>query len=144
MMGDHDQFERQLERLADAHVNEIINAPDKQILAEAEEEYGDVSKAAQHVNDLINRARAAVGKKKLAAARASLEQDRFARQCKAVNYPLERKQKIIQEFAAASSEQRTALTLAARKGGDLSESDLDVVLEALFELGAIDENGNWK
>ena len=144
MMGDYDQFEKQLERLAAAHVNDILNASEEQILAEAQEEFGDTERAARHVNDLINKARAAVGKDKLAAARASLEQSKLVRQCNAVNLPWERKQEIIQEFAAASSEQRTALTLAARKGGDLSESDLDVLLEALVDLGAIDENGNWK
>ncbi len=144
MMGDRDQPERQLERLADAQVNDILNASDEQILAEAQEEYGDVNKAGRYVSDLVNKAVAAVGKRKLAAARASVEQDRFAKQCNAVSLPVERKQEIIQEFSAASGEQREALTLAARKGGDLSESDLDAVLEALFELGAIDENGNRK
>lgn len=141
-MGDRDQFERQLGRLADAFVNDILKASDEDILAEAQEEYGDSARAAQHVNELINKAKSVVGKDKLAAARASFEQDRLTRQCNAVDLPLERKRKIIQEFAAADTEQHTSLTLAARMGGNLSESDLDALLEALFELGAIDRNGD--
>ncbi len=95
------------------------------------------------MTDLISKAKAIVGKEKLAAARASLKQDKFVKQCNALDFPLQRKQKIIQGFAEGNSEQREALTLAARKGGDLSENDLDAVLKALFELGAIDENGGW-
>ena len=51
---DIDLSEKQLERLADAHVHEILNESNEQILAEAEEEYGAVIKPARHVNDLID------------------------------------------------------------------------------------------
>ncbi len=51
-----DSYEEQLGRLVDVHVNEILNATDEQILAEAAEDFGDVATAIEHVVTLIRRA----------------------------------------------------------------------------------------
>ena len=138
MKGDFDKYEQQLSGLADAIVTDILSASDEGILAEAMEATGDADRAAKHVDDLISAVKTRIGKSRLAAARAAMERESSQR-LRTFALSLEQKKRVLQEFA--SSDENLRLTLAARKGTEMSENDLDAILQALYELGAIDENG---
>jgi hypothetical protein len=58
--------------------------------------------------------------------------------------PLSQKKAILRHLAAKSTGLPRQITLPARNEDEMSESDLDVILESLQDLGVIDEQGNPK
>ena len=79
----------------------------------------------------------------MAAARAAV--NRAARQLPAIiALPLSRKKEILRQLVAKSPALPQQITVAARNEDEMSESDLDIILENLKDLGVIDEQGNPK
>lgn len=142
MKGESPNYEEQLSHVIDALVNDILSTSDEDVLAEAAEEYGDAQKAAKHVDELISRARAVIGRRKLAAARSEMKTAKQSPRLPALRLSLDRKKHILQSFAQRDENLRKSLTMAARNEKQLTEADYDAVLEALYTLGAIDEDGN--
>lgn len=56
--------------------------------------------------------------------------------------PLQQKQAIFDRLIEGDPQLQEKLTRAARKEDQFSERDLDSMLEALRELGVIDDEGN--
>ena len=141
MTGNRKSARIQLDRLDEALVDDILNASDEEILAEAGEDYGNAEAAVAHMRGLIGNVLAETGKAKMAAARAALR-GRARAPSNIVCLSVQQKQAIFNRLIEDDPQLREKLTRAARKEDQLSERDLDSMLEALRELGVIDDEGN--
>lgn len=138
MKGDGDKFEQQIENLEEALVNDILAASDQEILAENLANHTDANAVGKHAEALIEAARMMAGKARMAKARTDATADQRKPLC-VLSLSFEEKRRLLQEFATSNEGLRN--TLAARKSKDLPENDVDAALEALYELGVIDEHG---
>jgi len=132
----------QIDRLADAHAEDIITMSDEEFLAELKEDGQDLKRLTAQGRAAISKADAAHDKGKLFALRESYkkmlaEQAVAARRPKVLELSLSEKRRIL-EFNASR------LTLAARHGDNASENDVDGLLEDMIELGVINEEGRTK
>jgi len=123
-----------LTRLTDALVEDILNASDEDILKEAVEDYGDPNGEAAKVRALYEKTQVMMSKKRLLMAKSAVDQEKCLRRNIPHINPNEARGKleaILRENPEASRE----FTLAARKGQELSDSDVVGMLEDLQELG---------
>lgn len=137
-MTGHDKKEREaLNRLADALVDDILNTSDEDILAEFRETHGDPDRNAVEMRELFEKSILAANKKRLTAAKAGVAASRRASPV-ATPGPI--------DIQAARARLRTIvstqwpdqkITLAARKENELSDNDIQGLLEDLRELGAL-------
>jgi hypothetical protein len=135
-------YDKELKRVEEAFVQDILARSDSEIIAEMAED-GNASTALARVRDLLRRALDASGKGKMAAARAAMKQP-ASKPAALIALSLFQKKEILRRLEAGSSALPRRITLAARNQDQLSESDLDVILENLRDLGVIDEQGNPK
>jgi predicted O-linked N-acetylglucosamine transferase (SPINDLY family) len=135
-------YDKELKRVDQAFVEDILARSDSEIIAEVAED-ANPSIVLAHVRDLVRRALDASSKAKMAAARAAMKQT--PRKPPAIiALPLSQKKEILRRLVAKSSALPRQITLAARNEDEMSESDLDGILENLRDLGVIDEQGNPK
>jgi hypothetical protein len=145
-----EQARRQLRRLAESMADDIFGMTDEEFLAELEATGENFDALARRGEEAIARGIAESGRRKLAAARdgyraaAARDRGRSAGSSHVIKLPLGDKRRILERFAANDSELRAKLTLAARQGvdGEISENDLNTLLEDLRDVGAIDDEGN--
>ena len=130
-----------LERLCNTLADDIDAMSDEEFLAELEAAGEDIDAMANRVDVLIADARARVGRRKLAAARAGYLAYQARRQHNVRLWPVERKRVLIQQFTQDDDVLRQKLTLAARKGQEMA-ADIDSFIEDLIDLGVIDDEGN--
>lgn len=136
---------RQLGRIADKLADDLGKLSDAELLAETREIGLDPKALAVQAKAAIEQAMLEHGKKRLAAARAAATAATATRKISNVaSLSLEKKRTILNQFAANDVGLREKLTLAARKGDAQSERDIDSFLQALFELGVIDDQGRMK
>jgi hypothetical protein len=136
MTGNPKDAHEALRRLADALTDDILNAPDKEVLEDAAELYGDPDKLAADMLRLFEQTASEQGKARLAAARAAIAADQ-RRPARAVRLDPAEARRRLQQLIAADPETARKLTLAARKGEGLSDDDVYSMLEDFEELGAI-------
>jgi len=124
-----------LARLADAFVEDVLNASDEDILAEVREDHPDPAAAAAQARGLFEKAAAAAGKGRLAAAQAALAQQRGPANVAQLD-PADARRRL-QRILTRDPEMAHRLTLAARKdqGQGLSDNDVQGLLEDMAELG---------
>lgn len=132
----------QLERLADALAEDVLNASDEDILAEADEDHGDAAAQANALRALAGRTMLESAKAKMQAAKEAVRAAKSGGSSNVIDLPLARKQALFDELIAGDPQLREKLTRAARKQDELTERDVDSVLEALRDLGLIDDEGN--
>jgi hypothetical protein len=135
-------YDRELKRVEEAFVQDILTRSDGEIIAEMAED-ANASQALARVRGLIRRILEAGSKAKMAAARAGINQTP-SKPTALITLPLFQKKEILLRLRAGLSVAPRHITLAARNEDQLSESDLDVFLENLWNLGVIDEQGNPK
>jgi len=123
-----------LRRLADALAEDVLNAPDSEILEDAAEIYGDPEKLAADMLKLFEQTASEQGKERLAAARTAVAADR-RRPAAVVLLPPADARRRLQQLIAADPETARKLTAAARKGERLSDDDVQSMLEDFEELG---------
>ena len=126
-----------LNRLADAFVDDILQASDEEILAEFTESHGDPAKNAADMRALFERTVLATNKRRLKAAQAGVAASRSlpsVTPVPAINIA-EARQRLRRILASGTVDVK--LTLAARKEDELSDSDVLGMLEDLQELGAM-------
>ena len=123
-----------LRRLADALAEDVLSAPDSEILEEAAEIYGDPEKLAADMLKLFEQTASEQGKERLAAAREAVAADR-RRPAAVVRLPPAEARRRLQQLIAADPETARKLTAAARKGERLSDDDVQSMLEDFEELG---------
>jgi hypothetical protein len=142
MTNSRRDYDKELKRVEESFVQDILARSDSEILAEMAED-GNASQALARVRDLVRRVLDASGKAKMAAARAAMKH--AARKPAAlIALPLSQKKEILRRLEGGSSAVPRQITLAARNQDQLSESDLDEILQNLRDLGVIDEQGNPK
>lgn len=129
-----------LDRLADALVEDILSASDKDILAELRETGSDPERHAADMRARFEKSLIAANKRRLAAARAGVA---------ASHLPAGMPVPAI-DIGVARARLRAALnvpgvgqklTLAARKESELSDADILSMLDDLRELGVLPEDG---
>ena len=143
MTGGQKKERSALDRLADALVDDILNASDEDILAEAAEDGIDPAQLATDMRDLFARTEMETGKAKLAVAkRAAADSQQSGSTVIKIDRSETRRR--YDAMIARDHNLTEKLTLAARKGKDQdqSESDIDSAIEDLTELGAFEEEGN--
>ncbi len=123
-----------LDRLAASIVNDILNMTDEEILAEIAADGENPKQVAQETKDIFDRAVTACGKAKLAAARKSVLADRQQGSKVLQPNPNVARQKL-EKILKQHPETLSKLTLAARNGEGLSDSDVFSMLDDFKELG---------
>ena len=134
-----------LDNLINAIVEDILDAPDSEIIAEANENYDDVDAVVSRVRSIISGAIAKSGKARMTAARQAYQtvaSGVSGRHLKLLSF--QEKAALIERVAKSKGGSEQQLTLAARNLERISEDDLDAKLEALLVLGLIDDKGNIK
>jgi hypothetical protein len=137
MTGKDKKEHAALDRLADAFVDDILQASDEEILAEFVESHGDPAKNATDLRALFEKTVLATNKRRLKAAQARIAASRTLAKVTpvpAINIA-EARQRLRRILASGTADVK--LTLAARKEDELSDSDVLGMLEDLQELGAI-------
>lgn len=137
--------QEKLDRLVDGLIEDVLSMTDEEVLAEAAEDHKDLDSAVGRVRGVITGAIAKAGKEKMQAARKAYE-DAVARDARGNVFELSlaEKRALLNRIAMRDTAVEQQVTLAARKGGELTENDIDVILEALRELGVIDDEGTPK
>ena len=137
MTGNNKKERTALDRLADAFVDDVLNASDEDILAEFRESHGDPARHAAEMRDLFEKSIISANKRRLAAAKAGAVAARTTTIAPA-------------DIADARARLRAVLdapnlppqlTLAARKENELSDSDIAGMLDDLRELGILPPDG---
>jgi len=127
--------------MADILVDDILESSDEDILSEAREKYDDVDSEIEKSRKLISATVMNSRKFRLAAAKEQLESNKAAKQeSNVLSLSISDKRMLINQ----AKESVNSLTLAARNEEEMSELDVDGVLQDLIDLGVIDENGNIK
>jgi hypothetical protein len=123
-----------LDRLTDFLVEDILDTPDEDILAEAGAEGIDPETDAVRLRALFERTVLELNKGRLRAAKAAVEAKKSASQRKSTLFDIHearrRLQSILEQKGALP-----ALTLAARKESELSDADVLSMVHDLEELG---------
>jgi hypothetical protein len=123
-----------LRRLADALAEDVLSAPESEILEEAAELFGDPAKLAANMLKLFEQTMGEQGKERLAAAREAVAAER-RRPAGVFRLPPAEARRLLQQLIAADPETARKLTVAARKGEGLSDDDVQSMLEDFEELG---------
>lgn len=138
MTGNRKKERKALDRLADALVDDILNASDEEVLAEAEEDGIDPAGYADRAREVFDRVATEAGKAKLAVARREVANaGRSGGRVVRID-PADARRRY-DAMIAQDPKLTEKLTLAARKGEGQSERDIDSAIEDLTELGAFDE-----
>ena len=127
--------------VADMLVDDFIDFSDDEILNEARENYDDVDSKIAKTRDIINDAVLKSRKTRLVAAKEQLEKNKvLERGSNVLSLSISDKRKLIN----LAKDSVSSLTLAARNEEQMSELDVDGILQDLIELDVIDEDGNIK
>lgn len=141
MTGKPSEEREALLRLADAMAEDALSASDADIAAEATEDGEDLHALATNMLALFERAESEAGKSRMAAARRELDEQRNAAP-RVLRLDPAKARARLQRALEQSPETAKKLTLAARKGEDLSDEDVLGMLEDLEELGIIPPEGD--
>jgi len=119
-----------LDRLTAALVEDILSASDEEIIAEALEDREVPAGAVAAVRAVFEKAARLAAKDRLAAARLAVTRDRVRSASGSPLDPSEARRRLGRILA-----QDPNLTLAARKGQDLTDKEVLGLLEDLKDLG---------
>lgn len=133
-----------LDRLADILAEDILAMTDQEISEESVENNVDVDAAATRVRNILSKSITHVGKSRMLAARKAYEEVSSEQPINVFRMPLADKIALIERVVAHNREIGAEITMAARSGGEETENDVDAILKALHDLGAIDDEGNPK
>ena len=127
--------------VADILIDDILDSSDDEILSEAREKYDDVDSEIARTRSIINAAVIKSRKSRLIIAKEQLEKNKTTkRENYVLSFSISDKRRLINQ----AKESVDSLTLAARNEDEMSEQNVDGVLQDLIDLGVIDENGNIK
>ena len=136
--------EAALDRLTEKLVEDVLNASDAELLAEANENKRDITAEAAHSRAIFAKALAAHGKRKLTAARTAIRARSNPSPYKTSQLTPQQARAILDRALRAAPETAEKLTLAARKGQGLSDADVYGMLEDMADLGLLppDDTGS--
>ncbi|MGE0095129.1 MAG: hypothetical protein AB7M05_01750 [Alphaproteobacteria bacterium] len=131
---------QKLDRLIDSLSSDIDRLSDKAVLEEASEVFGAIDIAVKQTRAVVEEALKVGGKSRLDLAKQDLAAYRVKSAENLKRLPLEQKLELLRRFAQSSGND-AGITMAARNETN-TEGDIDGLLEDLFDLGAIDNEGN--
>src|SRR6266545_3092608 len=137
MTGNPKDARDALRKLADSLAEDILNAPDQEILEAAKEIYGSPDKLAADMLRLFEQTASEQGKARLAAARAAVAADQRQPSKSARMGTAEARRRFQQIIDSDPAAMRT---LAARKGEEPSDDDVRSAVEDFEELGVLPPN----
>lgn len=118
--------------IADAMVEDILRMTEKELLAEASEDGVDAKAELAREKEFIATAKTLAAKSRLKAAQAAVRDDRANPTVVSItDRTVDRYSKILKSGSSAA----LPITLAARNGSDMSESDRQKLIEDMIELG---------
>ncbi|NTF08011.1 hypothetical protein G6L37_17735 [Agrobacterium rubi] len=118
--------------LADAMVEDILRMTEEELLAEASEDGVDAKAELAREREFIATAKTLAAKSRLKAAQAAVRDDRDNPTVVSMtDRTVDRYSKILKSGSSAA----LPITLAARNGSDMSESDRQKLIEDMIELG---------
>ena len=126
---------RALSRLANALVEDVLAAPDQEILAEFTETHGDPRKNSDAMRSLFEQSVLNARKARLRAAQAGVAASRSTLATRKVVSIEDARGKL--RRVLASCPPQVKLTLAARNEDELSDADVLGMLQDLEELGVV-------
>ena len=126
-----------LDRVAEKLAEDVLNATDAEILAEAEEDGRDIAAEAASSRAILVKALAAQGKRRMAAARAAIDARSATSAPTARRLSPEQARQLLARALRDAPETSDKLTMAARKGQDLSDADVYGMLDDLVDLGLL-------
>lgn len=141
MTGTNKKWRAALDRLADAFVDDILNASDEDILAEFLESHGDPDRHAVEMREAFETSIIAANKRRLAAAKAGVVAARTGGTTTIAPADIADARRRLRAVLDAPN-LPPQLTLAARKENELSDSDIAGMLDDLRELGVIPRDGD--
>lgn len=130
-----------IDRLAESLVDDILNMTDEEMLAEITADGENPERIAQDARDVFERAVMTCGKAKLAAAKKAALSGRQQSSKILQLDPTVARQKL-NKILKQHPETHNKMTLAARKGEGLSDSDVFSMLQDLEELGIERQDDN--
>ena len=141
MTKNKDSKREALDRLADAHVDDILNMSDEDILTEFRESYGDPGEHATQWRERFEKTVITANKHRLAEAKRGAEASRGGGN--RVRPPIDitearRRLWAVKDNPDAPQE----LTLAAREESEMSDADILGILDDLRELGALSDDND--
>ena len=133
--------ERRSERFSafmDSIAEDYLFMSDDEVLEEMKAAGMDVRAEEEKTRDILAKAIETAGQSALESARKAAGTDSMVKGLNVLEWPLKSKQ----ELLSRAQEHSKDFTLAARQASEMSESDLDSLLEDLLDLGVIDKEGN--
>jgi len=133
-----DSHRKKLDRLTDVLVDDILQTPDTEILSEVADKGKSVKAEVNSIREILKNAEKQVAKNRLVAAREAVARQKKAEQMaksKAILLSPEDARLALDTILRKHPDSTQEFTLAARKGKDLSDSDVMSMLEDLRELG---------
>ena len=128
----------ELDRIRDALVETILDADGAELREEIAAAGGDPDGLVAETEAVIASARAGLARRRLESARAELKAWR-ARSGPAEAAEREEAQARLQRLLSGPGSNADGMSMAARKGKELSESDLEGLLEDLAELARLEQ-----
>ncbi len=141
MTGKKSEARAALDRLADALVDDVLNASDQEILTEFREAGGDPDKLARDMRALFERSLLAANKSKLATAKAGAVRARAAPAQSSAPIDIAMARKRLHDVLKTEPTSEK-LTMAARNESELSDSDVLGLLDDLRALGIVTDDDN--
>lgn len=130
-----------LEHVTERLVEDILSATDSELMVEAKEDGVDLAAQAADGRNMLTKALVSGGKRKLVAARAALEARSKSRAHSTNSLSPTEARAILERALREAPETAKKLTLAARKGQGLSDSDVYGMLDDLADLGLLPAAG---
>jgi len=128
-----------LDRLADSFVDDVLKMTDEEVLAEAQDAFGDTASLVAEMRELFEECVSESAKAKLSAAKEALAADSKA-PASVAHFDRIRARREYDALLANDNETKKKLTLAARNGRGQSESDIESAVDDLAELGAFEHD----
>src|SRR5262245_6811711 len=137
-MTDKKKADREaLMRLADAMDEDIFNASDKELFAEAAVDNEGLEEIAAAMRNLFDKTESETGKAKMTAARDALDELKRRRPVRVFHLDAVVARRRLQQALVDNPDTARKLTLAARKGEKLSDDDVIGIVEDLEEMGIL-------
>lgn len=143
MSSKHQKAIAKAESLGDALAEDLLGLPDADLAEEMEKFAGSVDVAAKKFDEIFAAAQLRAGRERMALAKSAVQSAKQMNAGNVIRLPIERKRAILAQHADDAGIDRK-LTMAARNAGEMSEQDLDSLLEDLLALGIIDSQGEGK
>lgn len=126
--------------IADAMVDDILNASDEEIQKEVEEIFGDAKESANHTRDLFMKTSASIAKQRADKIRSEIDKERTNRSMPSNVMSLDEARIKINQLIESAPESYPELTMAARNGEGIPDEDIPGIIEDLIALELISKD----